>query len=147
MKKLIAVVLALVCFISLVGCNQQSTTYQNIQTNNSTECDENKELKIIESNNSIPDFSFTEDRKLYAEGEPGVKTSGFVNTTETEITIENVAEHAKNECTIDYDSVTTYLDTDECVWKVHFYTNGMLGGDQSVYLDYDGKTVLIVYGE
>ena len=118
-----------------------------IQVNNSTESDENTKLKIIEHHNSIPNFSYTQDREIYVEGEPGVKTSGFVNTAETEITFENVAERAKNECTIEYDSVTTYLDTDECVWKVHFYTNRILGGDQSVYLDDYGKTVLIVYGE
>ena len=147
MKKLIVLVLALICILSLIGCNQQSITEQNIQANNSTESDENTELEIVESHNSISNFSYTEDREIFAEGEPGVKTSGFVNTTETEITFENVAERAKNECTIEYDTVTTYLDTDECVWKVHFYTNGMLGGDQIVYLDYDGKTVLVVYGE
>lgn len=145
MKNLIALVLALVCVLPLIGCNQQSTTDQNIQTNNSTESGENTEL--VESHNSIPHFSYAEDTAIYVEGEPGVKTSGFVNTTETEITFENVAERAKNECTVEYDSVTTYFDTDECVWKVHFCTDGMVGGDQSVYLDCDGKTVLIVYGE
>lgn len=36
MKNLIALVLALDCVLSLIGCNQQSTTDQNIQTNNST---------------------------------------------------------------------------------------------------------------
>ena len=147
MKKLIASALALICVLFLIGCNQHSTTDQNIQANNSAESDGNTELEIAQPHNSIPDFSYSEDREIYVEGEPGVKTSGFVNTTETEITFENVAERAKNECTIEYDSVAIYLDTNECVWKVHFYTNGMLGGDQSVYLDYDGKTVLIVYGE
>ena len=145
MKNLIVLGLTLVCVLSLIGCNQQSTTDQNIQTNNSTESGENTEL--VESHNSIPQFSYAEDTAIYVEGEPGVKTSGFVNTTETEITFENVAERAKNECTVEYDSVTTYFDTDECVWKVHFCTDGMVGGDQSVYLDCDGKTVLIVYGE
>ena len=142
MKNLIAVVLVLVCVLSFIGCNQQSTTDQNIQTNNATEFDENMELETVEPN-TIPDFSYTEDRKIYAEGDPGVKTSGF----EAEITFENVAQHAKNECTIEYDSIATYLDPNECVWKVHFYTNGTLGGDQNVYLDNTGKTLLIVYGE
>ena len=145
MKNLIVLGLTLVCVLSLIGCNQQSTTDQNIQTNNSTESGENTEL--VESHNSIPQFSYAEDTAIYVEGEPGVKTSGFVNTTETEITFENVAECAKNECTVEYDRITTYFDTDECVWKVHFGTDGMVGGDQSVYLDCDGKTVLIVYGE
>ena len=118
---------------------------QIIQWNSSTESGKNAEL--VEPHNSAPHFSYAEDAAIYAEGEPGVKTSGFVNTTETEITFENVTQRAKNECTVEYDSVATYLDTEECIWKVHFYTDGMAGGGQSVYLDCDGKTVLIVYGE
>ena len=106
-----------------------------------------EQTKAIFDKIAIPNFSYAEDAAIYLECEPGVKTSGFVNTTETEITFENVAERAKNECTVEYNSVTTYFDTDECVWKVHFGTDGMVGGDQSVYLDCDGKTVLIVYGE
>lgn len=144
MKKVIALLLVLVCILGLVGCNQQEPQDEpGTQINNQHET----ELEIVEPHISIPDFSYAEDRAIYAEGEPGVKTSGFVNTSEVEITFENVAEHAKNECTIEYDSVTIYLDAAECVWKVNFSTSGMLGGDQSVYLDYDGKTVLIVYGE
>lgn len=110
-------------------------------------CDLAEQTKAIFDKIAIPNFSYAEDMAIYVEGEPGVKTSGFVNTTETEITFENVAECAKNECTVEYDRITTYFDTDECVWKVHFGTDGMVGGDQSVYLDCDGKTVLIVYGE
>ena len=106
-----------------------------------------EQTKAIFDKIAIPNFSYAEDAAIYLECEPGVKTSGFVNTTETEITFENVAERAKNECTVEYNSVTTYFDTDECVWKVHFGTDGMVGGDQSVYLDCDGKTLLIVYGE
>ena len=110
-------------------------------------CDLAEQTKAIFDKIAIPNFSYAEDAAIYLECEPGVKTSGFVNTTETEITFENVAECAKNECTVEYDRITTYFDTDECVWKVHFGTDGMVGGDQSVYLDCDGKTVLIVYGE
>ena len=123
MKKLIALVLSLVCVLSLIGCEQQG---QHI---------------------SIPDFSYAEDSAIYVEGEPGVKTSGFVNTTKVDVDFNNVADVAKNECTIKWDSCTTYLDAAECIWKVVFYNEGTVGGDQTVYLDYDGKTVLIVYGE
>lgn len=141
MKRLTAWVLTLVAILGLVGCSQQG------QQDIITPTESGKNTEIVESNNSIPHFSFAEDAAIYLECEPGVKTSGFVNTTETEITFENVAERAKNECTVEYNSVTTYFDTDECVWKVHFCTDGMVGGDQSVYLDCDGKTLLIVYGE
>lgn len=97
---------------------------------------------------SIPEFSFAEDRELYSEGEPGVKTSGFVNTSEIEITdIGDADTRAGNECTVQWDTVRTYHDTAAGIWKVVFSTEGTLGGCQSVYLDDHGKTVLIVYGE
>lgn len=106
------------------------------------------ELEIVEPYISIAEFSYAEDRAIYVEGEPGVKTSGFVNTSEVAInSVGDADERAMKECTIEYDSITTYLDTAECIWKVVFSTDGMLGGDQAVYLGYDGKTVLIVYGE
>lgn len=103
--------------------------------------------KAVEPHISMPDFSYAEESTIYVEGKPGVKTSGFVNTSETDITIENVAEYAENECTIEYDNVTTFFDPTECVWKVHFSTTGMLGGDQTIYMDRKGKTILVVYGE
>ena len=156
MKKLIALGLVLVCVLGLVGCGQQGhqnptnptqNNKESISTDNQTESEQNTEPEIEKTYISIADFSYTEDKAIYTEGKPGVKTSGFVNTTETEITFENVAEHAMNECTIEYNSAIIYLDTAECVWKVNFFNYGTVGGDQTVYMDYDGKTVLIVYGE
>lgn len=97
---------------------------------------------------SYEDFSYAEDCKIYIAGESGVKTTRFVNITDTEISsIDDAIERAKNECTIQWDGVTTYFDAKEHIWKVLFYTEGILGGGQSVYLDENGKTVLIVYGE
>ena len=156
MKKLIALVLTLVCMLSLIGCSQQGqqnpknptqNNVESISTDSQTESEQNTESGIVEPNISIPDFSYADDSVKYVEGEPGVKTSGFVNITKVDVDFTNVAEVAKNECTIQWDSCTTYLDTAECIWKVVFFTKGTVGGDQSVYLDYDGKTVLIVYGE
>lgn len=133
MKKFIASVLVLSCVLALSGCTKEE--------------DSTTELEIVKPHVSIPEFSYAEESAIYVEGKPGVKTTGFVNTTATEVDHDTVATHAMNECTIVYDSITSYLDTAECIWKVHFYTYGRLGGDQTVYLDYDGKTVLIVYGE
>ena len=153
MKKLIALVLALVCMLSLIGCTHQkqqdylTNPIQNNKETTQTESEQNTGLEIVEPNISIPDFSYAKDSAMYVEGEPGVKTSGFVNTAKVDVDFNNVAEVAKNECTIEWDSCTSYLDTAECIWKVVFYTKGTVGGDQTVYLDYDGKTVLIVYGE
>ena len=104
-------------------------------------------LEIIAPHVSIPDFSFAKDSETYAEGEPGVKTSGFVNTSEVEIkSMSDADERAKNECTIEWTTTKTYLDTAAGIWKVVF-SLGTPGNCQSVYLDYSGKTVLIVYGE
>ncbi|MBR4034271.1 MAG: hypothetical protein IKJ04_05635, partial [Clostridia bacterium] len=57
------------------------------------------------------------------------------------------AERAKNECTIGYDTVSVLHDGWDDVWSVTFYTRGTLGGGQTVYLDKNGITLLIVYGE
>ena len=153
MKRLLALVLSLVCILSLIGCVQQKQQdYLTNQTQNNeetlqTESEQNTELEMVEPNISIPEFSYAKDSAIYVEGEPGVKVSGFVNTVETEITLENVVEHAKNECTIKYDSVDVWFDPTECVWHILFHTQGQVGGCQSIYMDDDGKTILIVYGE
>ncbi len=61
------------------------------------DADLNNEIKLY-----YPAFSYAEDSAIYIEGQPGVKTSGFVNTSEIKIGFENIAEHAKKECTIKY---------------------------------------------
>ena len=97
---------------------------------------------------SVPAFSYTQDRETYGEGEPGVKTSGFVNTAEAEIRgVAEANKRAERECTVSWDTVTTNYDAAAGVWKVVFSTRGTLGGCQSVYLRDDGTTALIVYGE
>lgn len=102
--------------------------------------------EVVEPLVTIAEFSFEEERELYSYISPSIKTSGFVNTSKVEINHGNVETHAKNECDIEFDSVRTYLDTAECMWKVEFYNEGYPLESQTVYLDYDGKTVLIVYG-
>lgn len=97
----------------------------------------------------VPSFSYNEILKIHKENTPGVKYSGFKNSTEEELTdTESVINRAKNECTVDYDTIEIIgYDRAEDVWCVHFYTAGLPGGDESVYLSGDGITCLIVYGE
>lgn len=96
----------------------------------------------------ISTFSYEEDLGIYKENDPGVKYDGFNNTSEIEINnSEEAIERAKNECTVEYDTVKVYYDDLSGMWKVLFYNKEMLGGDQSVYLDNSGVTCLIVYGE
>ena len=54
---------------------------------------------------------------------------------------------AMNECTIEWSATEVYYDATKEIWKVTFYTKGVPGGDQSVYLDANGITLMIVYGE
>lgn len=99
------------------------------------------------NNDSINSFSYAEDCAIYIEGEPGVKTSGFVNTTETSVNRDNVTIIAKQECTIEYNKTEVSYDSNAGIWKVDFFTEGMVGGCQTVWMDANGKTVLVVYGE
>lgn len=96
---------------------------------------------------TLPAFSYEEARKTYAPGTPGVITSGFVNTTETEITSANVVKQAQKECTVNWNKASASYDPEADVWMVDFWTVGIVGGGQSVYMDAKGKTLLIVYGE
>ena len=152
MKKLITLVLALVLALYLIGCAQQgqqdysTNPTQNNKDASQTESEQNTELEIVEPYASEAEFSYAEERKLYSDISPSIKTSGFVNTSKVDLSFGNVEEHAKNECIIEYDSIRTYLDTAECMWKVVFYTEGSSFETQTVYLDYDGITVLIVFG-
>ncbi len=97
---------------------------------------------------NIDAFSYKDDLKIYTEGTPGVKYSGFKNLEESTVTTkEEAVERAKNECTIPWNVTNVYFDEREKVWMVLFYQENVLGGCQSVYMGADGITLLIVYGE
>lgn len=122
------------------GCDPEITDF----TIRANECI----FKFIVPESSIGGFSFADESKTYKEGEPGVKTTGFRNTAAKPVGNSNeAAERAKNECTIGYDTVSVLYDAWDDVWSVTFYTGGTLGGTQTVYLDKNGITLLIVYGE
>lgn len=108
------------------------------------------------SDTEIIDFSYNEDlnsiRDSYPgiakEDYPGVKFAGFINDSETEIGgVEDAVERAKRECTIKYDTVIPYYDSSMSIWKIVFCLSDTLGGDQAVFLNEKGITVLVVYGE
>lgn len=142
MKKFIALILILSLVLIFVGCEyreKHNTIGSDNQINNQTD-------NVI-LNNSITEFSYADDYKKVVEGEAGVKTSGFLNTSKTDINFDYVVEVAKNECTIEWDIYKVFLDKNARIWKVSFAKEGVAGGDQCVYIDYDGRTVLIVYGE
>lgn len=94
-------------------------------------------------------FDYDADKEIYQAGMDGVRTDGFANTEKT--TIENrkqalvraQREHLGNWCDSD-----VYYDVDAKVWKVCFYGEpDTAGGGWTVYLDENGVTLLVVFGE
>lgn len=93
-------------------------------------------------------FSYEEDTAVYKDGDPGVNPHEFANVNSQPIDSQDTAlELAKNECTVEYNTTNIYYDCGTAMWKVAFFTAGILGGDQTVYLDGNGITRLVVYGE
>ena len=93
-------------------------------------------------------FSYEEVLQMWGESDPGVKTDGFQNTSEAVIaTPQQVIERAQNECTIKYDTTALAYDNAADIWRVTFYTEGSVGNSQDVYLNGNGLTALIIYGE
>ena len=122
------------------GCDPEITEYR-------VTCNECI-FKFIVPESSIGGFAFDNVQKTYKPGDPGVKTSGFKNTSKQTVTNSaEAAERATNECTIEYDTVTVLRDGWDYVWSVTFSTRGTLGSCQTVYLNDEGITLLIVYGE
>ena len=96
----------------------------------------------------IPSFSYAEVQDTYEENAPGVLRDGFQNTSPLAVSsAEEVVQRATAECTISYDSVTCRYDSEADMWNVSFFTSGVVGGCQDVYLNSSGVTCLIVYGE
>lgn len=124
MKRIICFILVFSFLLLFAGCNQNK------------------------SNIEVSSFSYSKHAQIHKDDNPGVKHDGFKNTNESKISnAEDALERAKKECTIEWDAFQVSFDDESNVWMVSFYTEGMPGGDQSIYLDGDGKTLLIVYGE
>ena len=93
-------------------------------------------------------FSYEEVLQMWGKSDPGVKTDGFQNTSEAVIaTPQQVIERAQNECTIEYSATSVAYDSATDIWRVSFFTKESAGGGQEVYLDGNGLTTLIIYGE
>ncbi len=122
------------------GCDPEVTDY--------TICANECIFKFIVPESSLGSFVFDNVRKTYKAGDPGVKTDGFKNTSEQAVTNSAEAvERAKRECTVGYDTITVLRDGWDEIWSVTFSTRGTLGGCQTVYINSNGLTLLIVYGE
>ena len=97
----------------------------------------------------IREFSYAEKLEKYKVGTPGVKHEKFKNPhIEVEITgAVDAIVRAKFELTVEYDTISVAYDEDANMWLVNFSTSNMVGGDQSVYVNGNGLTRYIVYGE
>lgn len=123
MKKVLC--LLVLCIIFLCGCSKMEQTNQL----------------------QLESFSYDADFSNY-EGEPGVKQSDFININKTEITsTEQVIDLAKKECTIEYNTIAVALDIELKIYRVSFYQENRVGANQDVYINQEGITQLIVYGE
>ena len=96
----------------------------------------------------IREFSYAETLREYKIGDPGVKHENFNLCFESEITGANDAvTRAKIELTVEYDTISVSYDEASNMWCVSFWTSDIPGGDQSVYINGNGLTCYIVYGE
>ena len=103
---------------------------------------------FISNTPKTSEFSYDAVLTTYKENDPGVKSSGFYNTSGVTLeTISDVLDQAKNECTVNYDTVDISYDGTTSIWQIVFYTEGTVGGDQTVYMDNYGVTCLVIYGE
>lgn len=142
MKKILAIILTLTCLFLFVGCSKQPT---------------GQDLSNKESNVDIPAFDYKKEQELFFADNPGVEKDCFINTTECKITNASEAiERAKNECTIEYDTIDVFYDNMSDMWKAFFYTKGASEktpktpgsrNSQTVFLDGNGRTCNIVYTE
>lgn len=120
-----------------IGCTEKE----------SSEISEN--IAVINMEDSeIKSFSYESDIERYADDEAGIVHDGFKNTSEVQINnAEDAVNRAKNECTIEYDeTIISYDDTTD-VWSITFGKTNVAGGCQTIYMDGNGVTLLIVYGE
>ena len=123
MKKLIALVLALVCMLSLVGCNQQQSLSE-----------ENKD-KIIYGEPQEP----SDTDIINGAGEP-LEIEG--------ISQEKAEEIALEQCKVNYDYIKTEFNSTEKRWYVEFWENMAKDvATQTVLIDTEGNVLGSLYAE
>lgn len=124
MKKYIAIVLALICVISLVGCvdNQQNVSGQ----------DENQLIYGEPQEPSDTDI-------INGEGEP-LEIEG--------ISQEKAEEIALEQCKVNYDYIKTEFNSTEKRWYVEFWENMAKDvATQTVLIDTEGNVLGSLYAE
>lgn len=162
MKRIMPIIMVLCLTFCLSACSDTPIIEQG--TTNSSQSQSEKyppklpshpadsEVEVVER--SEFSYAWAKEQYCYEEGLPGVCTEGFVNVTKQKVeTKEQAIALAKNEVTIEYNHILFAFDEQSRVWFVDFSMESVdpdyvtVGGDQAVYLDENGITLLIVYGE
>lgn len=97
----------------------------------------------------IQEFSYAQVLEQYKIGDPGVKHENFNNpdVEREDMSAVDAIIRAEFELTVEYDTISVSYDESSNIWCVDFYTSNIPGGGQSVYLNGNGLTCYIVYGE
>ena len=99
-----------------------------------------------------PVFSWAEDKDKY----PNAQTDGFKNTTKSPVkSMEDALWFADKECTMPpqgpagerYNIVEIAYDPDAGIWRVYLRYSQNIDGDQIIYINDDGITVMMVNTE
>lgn len=123
--------------------SEQETVYYTLEVHD-TSAAEIASVIAAQSVDTAPAFSWVEEEALYPVGSPGVKSTGFANTTAQTVTLQTVISLAQKECTLEYQNTAlVWHDEAAGVWKVQL---GFSQDDrcQMVYLDDTGITLLVV---
>ena len=122
MKKYIALVLAVVCVLGLVGCGQQQSFSE-----------ENKDKLIYGEPQEPSDTDI-----INGEGEP---------LEIEDLSQEKVEEIALEQCKVNYDYIKTEFNHTEKRWSVEFWENTAKVPAQTILVDTEGNVTAIWYAE
>lgn len=92
----------------------------------------------------VKSFSYASD---YSAFNSWAKFSGFENTVPCKAeSAWKAVELAKNEVTVKYNRINVSFDEIEKIWRISFYMADYVCGDQQVYINEDGITLMLVWG-
>ena len=118
MKRLIGLILSLVCILGLAACTQQQNTEEN-------------------GKGELYDFSENKDN-----------SSGEEPSNADFISQERAEEIALTQCKVNYDYIKTEFDDDLKQWRIEFWEKtAKYVPAQRIYVDRKGNITNIVYAE
>ncbi len=137
MKVMMGICVSMLIGVFLIGCNEKEISGIS-----------EKSVAVNMDTLEIKSFSYESVIEKYKDDEVGIVSDGFKNTSEVEINkVEDAVNRAKNECTVKYNETIISYDDVADVWSTTFCKTNVVGGDQTIYMDGNGVTLLIVYGE